>query len=148
LVGELDRLRWTEVIRTADPELELWIRGLAGAPIKARGLPGFLGWAVGELRSVIRAETRSRLGGRIFEPDPEELAEVAVLLRAKIPPAQRQTGASVARESIILACWHAAMANGGGGPVALAAAPDAPELKELLPAALELSAVAAAWGAQ
>ena len=46
----------------------------------------------------------------------------------------------------MLACWHAALAGAGSGPEALAKAPDADELADMLPAALELSALTRAWG--
>jgi hypothetical protein len=145
LLAELDRLGWTQVMRDADPALEAWLRALASAGSQYLGLPGFLGWAVDEMATAIRTNTHKRLKGRVFEPRAEELAEVATLLGAKIPPAQRHAGDAIPRESIILECWHAALSNAGGGPAALAVAPDAAELKELLPAALELSAVSAAW---
>ena len=146
LLAELDRLGWADVMRDADPELDAWLRGLAAVSVQQSTLPDFLGWAVNELSAVIRTETQTRLKGRTFKPDLEELDEVARLLASRIPPAERRDGV-VARESIILQCWHAALASAGGGPQALASAPDAAELEELLPAALELSAVATAWRA-
>jgi len=148
LLGELDRLGWGSAMRNADPALDMWLRELASGEISPDGLPGFLGWAIQELRAVIRKETRARLKGRVFTPDEDVLTEVAALLKAKIPPAQRSDGACIGRQSIILECWHAALENAGGGPAALATAPDAPELKDLLPTALELSAVTSAWEVQ
>ena len=145
LLDQLDRLGWTDVMKEADPALDAWVRDLAATPVAPSGLPGFLAWAVDDLAAVIRKDVRGRLKHRVFEPDRVELTEVAHLMRAKIPPAQGHDGSCIARESIMLECWHAALAHAGGGPEALAAAPDAPELEELLPAALELSAVAAAW---
>jgi hypothetical protein len=70
---------------------------------------------------------------------------VAELLSAKVPPAQLRSGEAASPESIMLCCWHAALAGAGGGAPALAAAPDAEELADILPAALELSALVASW---
>jgi hypothetical protein len=145
LLENLDRLGWTEPMKSADPVLESWVRDLASTQVATQGLPAFLSWAIDELSAVVRKDVLARLKGRVFKPDPAELSEVSELLSAGIPPAQRGSGASAARESIILESWHVALANAGGGPSALATAPDAPELSELLPLALELSAVTGAW---
>jgi hypothetical protein len=145
LMEYLDRLGWADVIRNGDGSLESWIRDAISSQPTYPDVERFLTWAVNELRAVVRKEVESALGGRVFRPDLDELTEVEELLAAGIPPAQRRTGEGVARESIILACWHAALSGAGGGPVALASAPDAPELAAVLPAALELSALVGAW---
>jgi hypothetical protein len=74
LLDELDRLGWTQVMQNADPTLESWLRALAASAVPLRDLPGFLGWAVDELRAVIRTEVRSRL--RVWAP-PEYWATCA-----------------------------------------------------------------------
>ena len=142
---DLDRLGWTDVIRNADADLESWVRDLAGEAIPYTGHVEFLVWAIDELAVVVRKATERIVAGRIFCPNLDELAEVSELLSARIPPAQRHNRAPVARESIIVAAWHAALIAAGGGPTALATAPDAAELAELLPSALELGALVATW---
>ena len=145
LVAQLDRLGWSPVLTDVDAELDVWVRSLVTEKPAYQGLAAFLGWAIDDLRAVIRDAAGRLVGSRVFRPDPEELAEVAALLSAKIPPAQRHSGLAVSRESIMLCCWQAALLREGGGPGALATAPDAEELAEILPAALELSALVNTW---
>lgn len=146
LMTHLSRLNWTDRIAARDPALAAWIDEHTAEDVPYSGAAGFLVWAVDELSAVIRTRTTRLLGKRVFLPDADELAEVDELLRASIPPAQRQSGVGVRRESIIVACWESALAAAGGGPAALADAPDAPALAAILPAALEMSALTAAWG--
>ncbi len=145
LLDDLDRLKWTKLMNKSDPALDGWVRSWAGVKPKYNGVEKFLYWAIDDLHAVIRKAAKEALGGHIFQPEPSEFAEVTELLAARIPPAQLCSGAPVARESIILACWYAALAAAGGGPTALPDASEGPELAELLPAALELSALASAW---
>lgn len=145
LLEQLDKLGWKDAMERGDPELNAWVRDLASVTPTYSDVEGFLTWAVDDLRALVRRKVDRLLKNRTFAPNPEELAEVATLLEVGIPPAQLSSGAAVARESIILACWHAALAGAGYGPKALADAPDAPELADLLPAALELSALTASW---
>jgi hypothetical protein len=148
LVENLDGLGWSDVLRAGDPALESWVRtSIAIKPVYS-DVEGFLTWAVDDLRAVVRNQTKRLLRNRIFSPNPEEQAEVSQLLAAGIPPAQRRSGEAIARESIMLQCWHAALEGAGHGPAALADAPDAPELSAVLPAALELSALTEAWTAR
>lgn len=147
ILTELDRLGWSDAMRAGDAELDSWIRGLSADGPSYVGVEGFLTWAVEDLSAVIRRVVKRRLGNRVFTPQAAQLIEVDRMLAAGIPPAQRLSGDAVSRESIILACWHAALASAGHGPSALPDAPDAPELAELLPAALELSALSSAWSA-
>ena len=146
IVEQLDRLGWTEFMAQKDPKLDSWVRELTAVAPPYDGMPGFLTWANDELRAVVRKEVERHVRGRIFRPDPKELEEVTELLAIRVPPAQRGAGgAAIAPASIMLCCWHAALDGAGGGPSALAVAPDAEELAELLPAALELSALVEAW---
>jgi len=147
LLQNLDADRWTQVLTEADPRVDGWVRSLAAKNVDYSETDDFLTWAVDELRAVVRAETGRLLGTRVLAPDVAQLSEVTALIEAGIPPAQLRNGDAASRETIILACWQSALANAGGGPEALAVAPDAPELADLLPAALELSAVTAAWTA-
>jgi hypothetical protein len=145
LVENLDGLGWSDVLREGDPALESWVRTCIAIKPEYSDVEGFLTWSVDDLRAVVRNQTKRLLRNRIFSPNPEELAEVSQLLAAGIPPAQRRSGEAIARESIMLQCWHAALEGAGHGPAALADAPDAPELSAVLPAALELSALTEAW---
>jgi hypothetical protein len=145
LVAQLDRLGWTDVMASADGPLDEWVRELISVKPAYTGVAGFLSWAVDDLRAVIRTAAEGLLRHRIFRPDPDELTEVAALLSAKVPPAQRHSREAVSPESIMLCCWHAALAGAGGGATALATAPDAEELADVLPAALELSALVSSW---
>jgi hypothetical protein len=145
LLDDLDRLGWNPLMGESDPVLDGWVRSWAGVKPEYGGVEKFLYWAIDDLHAMIRKATKEALAGRFFRPQPAEFAEVSELLAARIPPAQLRSGAPVSRESIILACWYAALEAGGGGPTALPDASEGPELAELLPAALESSALAAAW---
>jgi hypothetical protein len=147
LLENLDADGWAAVLKAGDPRIDAWIRGIAATKVDYTETDGFLTWAVNELRAVVRSEAGRLLVSRVFVPDVTQLSEVAALIEAGIPPAQLRNGRAASRETIILACWQSAIARAGGGPAALATAPDAPELADLLPAALELSAVTAAWSA-
>lgn len=148
LLAQLDRLGWEATMKAGDPQLDPWVRSLVKPKPTYRGVEGFLTWAVDDLSALVRRKVERLLGKRTFAPNADELAEVSDLLEVGIPPAQLAAGQAVSRESIILACWHAALAGAGHGPKALVDAPDAPELADLLPVALELSALTAAWGSQ
>ena len=145
LLNNLDSDGWASVMQTGDPEVDQWVRDFAATTVGYSGTDRFLTWAIDELSALVRTTTGRLLGPRVLSPDVAVLTEVAELLEYGIPPAQRRTGAAISRETIMLACWHAALVSAGGGPQALARAPDAPELADILPAALELSAVTAAW---
>jgi hypothetical protein len=146
IVEQLDRLGWTDFMANNDSQLDHWIRELTARGPTYGGVPAFLTWAIDDLRAVIRKEVERHLRERIFRPDADELDEVSQLLAFRVPPAQRRaTSAAVAPASIMLCCWHAALQGAGGGPSALAVAADAEELAELLPTALELSALVNSW---
>lgn len=145
LLDDLDRLGWADTMRGEAPELDNWVREVAEVEIPYEGIDGFLYWAIDDLHAVIRKTARTHLSGSVFTPSPNELAEARELLAAGIPPAQRSTGDPVARESIILSCWYAALSSAGSGPAALPDAAEGPEFAEILPAALEMSAVTSAW---
>jgi hypothetical protein len=134
-------------MRAGDASLDAWVRNLARRSPGYSGVTAFLAWAVVDLRAVVRKEVEKLLRDRAFRPNVEELAEVRLLLEGGIPPAQLSSGAAVARESIMLECWHVALSHAGHGPAALADAPNAPELAAILPAALELSALTHVWEA-
>ncbi len=144
-MDDLDRLGWKPTMNAADKHLLRWIAGQCEQIPTFPGLESFLAWAVDDLHAVIRQTTQGLLGSRVFRPNAGELKEVAELLEAGIPPAQRRSRVPVARETILLACWHAGLRANGGGTPALPAAPDTPELVDLLPTALELSGLAHAW---
>jgi hypothetical protein len=146
IVEQLDRLGWTDLMTEKDPALDRWVRELTGEAPAYGGVAAFLTWAIDDLRAVVRKAAERHLRGRMFRPDHDELDEVSELLAIRVPPAQRTvTSAAVAPASIMLCCWHAALEGAGGGPSALAIAADAEELAELLPTALELSALVSAW---
>jgi hypothetical protein len=145
IVDNLDRLGWTQIMHDGDAMLETWVRETIATKPAYTGVERFLTWAIDELRAVVRAQTKRLVGKQLFVPDLDELAEVESLLGMNIPPAQRSSGRAVSRQSIMLACWHAALAGASYGPKALPDAADAPELADVLPAALELSALTDAW---
>lgn len=145
IMEDLDRLGWGESMANNDPELTSWIRDLASDTLKPDSYEGFLHWAVDELAAVTRRTARRAVKGRTFRPDDEQFTEVVEMLEAGIPPAQRRDGRPVSRELIIFACWCVALKSAGGGPQHLPDASERPELAEILPAALELSAIATAW---
>lgn len=146
IVAQLDRLGWKEFTRQQDLGLDDWVRALIQGRVTYVGVAEFLTWAIDDLRAVIRTAAEKVVGSRRFLPDSEELAEVRALLDLKVPPAQQLDGRKpIQPASIMLCCWHAALAGRGGGPAALAPAADAEEHAELLPAALELSAIVDAW---
>lgn len=146
IVEQLDRLGWTGFMADNDPELDRWVRELTREAPTYGEVTAFLTWAIDDLHAVVRKQAERHLGWRIFRPDPDELDEVSELLAIPVPPAQRSaTSTAIAPASIMLCCWHAALDGAGGGPSALAIAADAEELAELLPTALELSALVNAW---
>jgi hypothetical protein len=147
-LDDLDRCGWAEVMEAADPKLDQWVRLQAAHEPELAGREEFLLWAIEELSAEIRKVAQRHIGkARLFKPDADEFDEVCELLAAQIPPAQLLSGKPVPREQIILASWCAALGKGSGGPAALPEAAERIELAELLPAALELSAVAGAWEA-
>jgi hypothetical protein len=145
ILADLDRLGWGQAMDAGDPALMAWVRELAAVTNQPEGWKGFAYWCVDDLQSLTRKVAREAVEGRIFRPDGERSAEVELLLDAGIPPAQLLCGDPVPRELIILACWSVALRSAGGGPANLPGATERPELGEILPAALELSAVAEAW---
>ena len=138
LRGDLDELGWLGHIREADPVLGEWIGAHCERGVEYTGLIKFLAWAIDEMHPTVTQVVRKLLGKRVFRPDGKHLSEVQELLMARVPPAQRRSGEPVSREAILLACWHAAIAETGGGPKALPDAVDTSQFLELLPAALEL----------
>jgi hypothetical protein len=142
---DLVDLKWLSFVRKADPALERWVATQCEQRMSYSGLAEFLTWAIDELQPGIRQVVQGLLRKRVFLPDGQHLSEVEELLGAGIPPAQRRSREPVSREAILLACWHAAMKENGGGPGALPGAVDTSQLLELLPAALELCALAHAW---
>lgn len=148
LVEHLDKIGWSGDVKTGNASLDAWVKQTcAGQLPPYSDIDQFLTWAVDELKAVVRKRSQRLLDKRVFSPDKEELVEVRDLLRAGIPPAQRRTGEAVAQETIMLACWHAALDGSDDGMSALANAPDTPQLADILPAALELSALTNAWRA-
>lgn len=145
LLEQLDRLGWSDVMRETDPALDAWIREIASKTSELKGIDKFLAWGVNELRALIRNTASRSLGDRVFRPDDAMLAEIASLIGAGVPPAQLSNGKVAPREAIILGCWRAAIGASGGGAMGLVRAADAPQLGELLPAGLELSAIAESW---
>ena len=145
MMSALDRLGWTVPMRKGDAKLDAWVRSWAETRVQYEDVEGFLYWAIDELLPVIRSSSQALLKNHVFRPDPSKFVEVEKLLAADIPPAQRLSGEPIAREEIILACWYAALTAAGSGPKALPDAAERPELDELLPAALELSALTQAW---
>jgi hypothetical protein len=141
----LSSMNWDPIMRAGDQKLYAWIGQQCEQRPSHGPIEEFLSWAIDDLAAVIRHATRRLLKKRVFLPDPNEIGEAQTLLEAGIPPAQRLTGESIARETVLLACWHAALISNGTGPEALPCAPDTPELAKLLPAALELSALTHAW---
>lgn len=145
LLDDLDRLGWAAMMSDEVGELDNWIRDTAEVKIEYQEIDGFLHWAIDDLRAVIRRTARSHVGDALFAPEPEELAEAKELLAAGIPPAQRMSGEAISRASIILSCWFGALSSAGLGPAALPDAVAGPELAEILPAALEMSALTSSW---
>ncbi len=145
MTSALNRMSWDPIMKEGDPKLYAWIRTQCERQLHYGGIEGFLSWAIDDLAAVIRNTTRRLLEKRIFLPDPKEIGEAKTLLAAGIPPAQQLSGKPIARETVILTCWHAALNANDGGPQALPCASDTPELEKLLPAALELSALTSAW---
>lgn len=147
LINDLNDLGWLGYMHDADPVLEQWITAHCERKISYGGLTDFLVWAIDELHPTIRKATRKLLRSRIFRPDGEHLSEVEELLSAGVPPAQRRSGEPVSGEAVLLACWHAALQENGGGPAALPEAVDSSQFLDLLPAALELVGLTHAWKA-
>ena len=145
ILENLDRLGWKDAISNAAPDLDTWAREKAAATTQYAGVDGFLTWAIDDLKAVVRNKATRHLHSRVFQPDLDELTQVESFLGAGIPPAQRQDHEPIRRESIMLGCWHAALAEVGGVIQRLPDAADTEELEEILPAALELSALAQAW---
>ena len=145
ILENLERLGWKDAISSAAPDLNTWAREKAASTTRYVEVDGFLTWAIDDLRAVVRNKATRHLHSRVFQPDVDELAEVESLLSARIPPAQRQELQPIRREAIMLGCWHAALGEVGGGIQRLPDAADTEELQEILPAALELSALAQAW---
>jgi hypothetical protein len=144
LLDDLDGLGWAKAM-AGPKELDDWVRSFAAKKVQYGGINGFLYWAVDELRAVIRDTAKRHLGRSVFVPASDELDEARELLAADIPPAQRASGDPFARETIILSCWYEALADAATGPVGLPDAAEGPQFAEILPAALEMSAVTAAW---
>jgi hypothetical protein len=145
LLDDLDRLGWADTMSAGAPELDSWVRETAGNTVPYVGIDAFLYWAIDDLHAVIRKTAKSHLKGSVFSPHPEEFSEARELLSAGIPPAQRASGTPIARETIILSCWYAALSSSARGPAGLPDAAEGPEFAEILPAALELSAVTSSW---
>lgn len=140
----LDTNGWAARMQAADPALDAWLRAHASAGGTYGPADRYLLEALTSLQPAVNSAAASELGSAPFMPTPD-LDEVQELLDAGIPPAQLGDRRAAPREAIILADWWAAIAQGGGGTRGLALAPETPELADLLPAALELAAVTAAW---
>ncbi len=147
LLHYLDHLGWHESMKFAHPKLYTWICETADFEPSYEGLAGFLVWAIEDLRAVVRTQTERLLGKLIFRPAPEELDEVKRLLAIGVPPSQCHAGEAILPATIMLACWDAALAHPRGTAEMLASAPDSSALADVLPAALEQSALARAWPA-
>jgi hypothetical protein len=145
ILEDLDRLGWGKAMSDNDPELSSWIRDLAADTPPLESYESFLHWSIDELAALTRKVARRAVKGRMFRPDDEQFNEVVQMLAAGIPPAQRRNRKPVSRELIIFACWCVALKSAGGGPQHLPDASERPELAEILPAALELSALVSAW---
>jgi hypothetical protein len=143
----LDRLGWHESMQVAHPKLFAWIREIVDFEPSYKGPSDFLVWAIEDLCVLVRRRTERLLGSRIFRPVPEELEEVERLLAIGVPPSQLHSGEAVRPATIMLACWNAALAAERGAAETLASAPDSSELAEVLPAALEQSALTRVWPA-
>jgi hypothetical protein len=145
LLRYLEQLGWHDSMRVAHPKLFAWIADTVDIKPRYDGLAEFLVWAIEDLHNMIRQQTQRLLGGRIFRPIPEELTEVDRLLAIGVPPSQLQSGKAVQPATIMLTCWDVALAAGSGTAATLAGAPDSSALAEVLPAALEQSALARVW---
>ena len=145
MTNALSRMNWDSIMKAGDPRLFAWIQKQCERPSHYGAIESFLSWAIDDLAAEIRKSSLDLLKERVFLPSPQEISEAQTLLAAGIPPAQRLSGEPIARETVLLACWHAALSANGTGPKALPCAPDTPELARLLPAALELSALTNAW---
>lgn len=136
---------WGDSMAAADPMLDQWVNDQLAVRPPHLGVAGFLVWATGYVKAVVRRHARAAIGGSVLTPAAAGLGEAIELLAAGIPPAQQASGQSIAPEVVILACWYSALAASGGGPTALPNAADAPQLATVLPAALELCAVVESW---
>lgn len=148
LLATLERGGWSETMADNAGVIDAWIRSQAAASPSYHGVERFLCWAVDDLRVVVRKTAAQHAGTNLFAPAPKRLAEILELLSVGVPPAQGADGAAIGRSQIVLGCWYAALAAAGGDAAALPAAADRPELGEVLPAALELSALTGSWEEQ
>lgn len=147
LLQYLERLGWRDSMQDAHPGICEWIDELVAFAPCYLGVWNFLVWAIEDLGAVVRQRTERLVGNRVFRPAPNELGEVKSLLAIGVPPSQRHSEEAILPATIILACWDAAIGDLRGKPGTLSDAPDSSELADVLPAALELSALTRAWSA-
>jgi hypothetical protein len=155
MLTQLDELGWSDLLAAETPDVEAWFREQARVALRYHDdvPPRFCQQALELLAGDVRELVARHVGGLSFLPaafGPDRREEVVSLLAAGIPPAQAldvETGERrpIGRAEIILGSWLFAMAKEGGGLGALGKAPGLPELRLLLPKALELSALATAW---
>lgn len=146
IIEHLDRLGWTDVLKSEVPDFMRWVREIAStAPAPQGPADEALRKAVDLIGTHIQDKVDAHLGELVFQPDRQTLAAVAELIAQHVPPAQLDDGRPIDRPTIIVGCWLAALKSGGGSIDALASAVDSAELAKLLPYALELSVIVDKW---
>jgi hypothetical protein len=145
LLGYLDRLGWRNSMHAEHPAIVDWIDEVAALQPPYSSPWDFLTWSIEELGALVRRRTERLMRKRVFRPEPEEMDEAKRLLAIGVPPSQRRCKETILPATVMLACWDAALADPAGTVETLATAPDSQELAEVLPAALEQSALTRAW---
>lgn len=140
----LDEMGWSDHMSSAHPEINSWLRDIAGEVVVQSDEFAYLSTAVNDLYALVRRSASDFVGDHLLSPAPGETTEIADLLAQGVPPAQSLAGNAFRPELIILACWDAAIGT-SKEPRALIDAPETEDLSQLLSVALELSELTAAW---
>ena len=157
MLAQLDALGWEPILAKETPEIGDWLRDKSTTSLRHQEpAHRFCLGALELLMDDVRGMVAEHVGQLAFEPaafDAARSEEIKSLLAAGVPPAQaHEVGTAqrrkIGRAEIILGSWLFALGEGGGGLDALARAPGLPELSRLLPKALELSALVAAWDSE
>lgn len=146
MLNHLDERGWSETMQMSGAKLDEWLRELAGASREHRDEIEFLVWVLQTISKDLRSRVAKSVSPFALEPDRSALKEIAKLLDAGIPPAQRLDCGQLDPRNVALGCWCFALAEAGGDIASLPQAAEGDALGELLPKGLELSALANAWG--
>jgi hypothetical protein len=146
ILEHLDRIGWGEFLDQEVPDFMEWVRSVVlASPSPQRPGDEALLSAIDLAGRAIQETVDEHIGIHIVVPDETALASVAGLLSQHAPPAQHEDGKAIDRPAIVVGCWLSALKSRSGTVEALVEAVDSPELRQLLPYALELSLIVDRW---